>query len=46
MATRRDVMRGNPTGHLQIGDTGLDENQLATVQPLAAVPVGLALGAV
>ncbi len=44
-ATRCDVVRGNPTATFTIGETGLDDAQLATVQPLAAVPVGLALGA-
>lgn len=32
--------------NLHIGKTGLDEAQLGHVQPLAAVPVGLALGGV
>jgi type IV pilus assembly protein PilM len=32
--------------NLRIGRTGLDEAQLAFVRPLAAVPVGLALGAI
>ncbi|MFV0460064.1 MAG: type IV pilus assembly protein PilM [Actinomycetales bacterium] len=43
--SRLPVLMGNPTRSLQIGDTGLSDDQLATVQPLAAVPVGLALGA-
>lgn len=44
-ATRLPVKAGDPMASMQIGKTGLDENQLAVVQPLAAVPVGLALGA-
>lgn len=44
-STRCPVVLGNPLAHLQVGNTGLDDQQLATVQPLAAVPVGLALGA-
>jgi type IV pilus assembly protein PilM len=31
---------------LRVGRTGLDEAQLEFVKPLAAVPVGLALGAI
>lgn len=45
ISTRVGVVVGSPISSLQIGQTGLDEHQLATVQPLAAVPVGLALGA-
>ena len=45
ITTRVGVVLGSPIANLQIGNTGLDEQQLATVQPLAAVPVGLALGA-
>jgi type IV pilus assembly protein PilM len=30
---------------LKLGKTGLSPEQIAFVQPLAAVPVGLALGA-
>jgi len=45
-ATRLDIVLGNPMSGLNIGRTGLDDAQLAHVQPLAAVPVGLALGAV
>jgi type IV pilus assembly protein PilM len=44
-ASRRPVVAGDPMASLRIGKTGLDEDQLAVVQPLAAVPVGLALGA-
>jgi type IV pilus assembly protein PilM len=45
-ATRLPVVLGNPLRTLQIGRTGLTDEQLDFVQPLAAVPVGLALGAV
>lgn len=44
-ATRLTVVVGNPIAQLEIGDTGLDEKQMAAIQPLASVPVGLALGA-
>jgi type IV pilus assembly protein PilM len=44
-ATRLDVVAGDPMSGLHVGDTGLDDLQLAHIQPLAAVPVGLALGA-
>jgi type IV pilus assembly protein PilM len=44
-ATRLPVVAGDPLSTLQIGRTGLDEHQLEFVKPLAAVPVGLALGA-
>lgn len=44
-ATRLTVVAGDPFASLKIGRTGLDDNQLAFVRPLAAVPVGLALGA-
>jgi type IV pilus assembly protein PilM len=45
-ATRRPVVAGDPVSGLHIGRTGLDDDQLAAVQPLAAVPVGLALGVI
>lgn len=45
-ATRRAVVAGDPISGLHIGRTGLDEHQLLTVNPLAAVPVGLALGVI
>ena len=45
ISTRVGVVVGSPVAQMQIGNTGLNEQQLATVQPLAAVPVGLALGA-
>jgi type IV pilus assembly protein PilM len=40
------VVVGDPLRPLQIGRTGLDEDQLEFIKPLAAVPVGLALGAI
>lgn len=43
-ATRLPVVHGDPLGGLRIGRTGLDDDQLALVTPLAAVPVGLAMG--
>jgi type IV pilus assembly protein PilM len=45
-ATRLPVHPGDPMTHLKIGKTGLDDAQLSFVKPLAAVPVGLALGAI
>lgn len=45
-ATRLQVIPGDPMANLRIGKTGLDEAQLDFVKPLAAVPVGLALGAI
>ena len=45
-ATRVPVLAGDPMVNLQIGRTGLDRHQLDFVRPLAAVPVGLALGAI
>jgi type IV pilus assembly protein PilM len=45
-ATRLPVRAGDPMAHLRIGRTGLDEAQLSFVKSLAAVPVGLALGAI
>jgi len=44
-ATRIEVHRGSPFGDLSIGKTGLSPEQMQFVEPLAAVPVGLALGA-
>jgi type IV pilus assembly protein PilM len=44
--TRIDIVAGDPIGAMRIGNTGLNEQQLSIIQPLAAVPVGLALGAV
>jgi type IV pilus assembly protein PilM len=45
-ATRLPVVAGDPMGTVRIGRTGLDDAQLQFVTPLAAVPVGLALGAI
>lgn len=45
-ATRLPVQHGDPLAPLRIGRTGLDADQLDFVKPLAAVPVGLALGAI
>lgn len=44
-ATRLPVVPGDPLVALRIGRTGLDDDQLDFIKPLAAVPVGLALGA-
>ncbi len=44
-ATRLPVLPGDPLGSVTVGRTGLDDRQLDFVTPLAAVPVGLALGA-
>jgi len=44
-ATRLPVVAGTPIAPLAIGKTGLTPEQLQYVGPLAAVPVGLALGA-
>ncbi len=43
-ATRLPVERGNALQTLRVGRTGLSAEQLAFVEPLAVVPVGLALG--
>jgi type IV pilus assembly protein PilM len=45
-ATRLPVTPGDPMASLRVGNTGLDDAQLQFVTPLAAVPVGLALGAI
>jgi type IV pilus assembly protein PilM len=45
-ATRLTVVRGTPTSTMTIGKTGLSPEQLQFIEPLTAVPVGLALGAV
>lgn len=42
--TRVGVEIGSPLNSLQVGRTGLSPEQIAFVEPLAAVPVGLALG--
>jgi type IV pilus assembly protein PilM len=44
-STRIEVQRGTAFGELEIGKTGLSREQMEFVEPLAAVPVGLALGA-
>lgn len=44
LATRLPVVPGTPMSHLDIGKTGLSAEQLDYIQPLATVPVGLALG--
>ena len=44
--TRLPVVGGDPLRPLRIGKTGLDQDQLDFIKPLAAVPVGLALGAI
>ncbi len=43
-STRLRVELGNPLHQVALGKTGLSPEQLAFVQPLVAVPVGLALG--
>ena len=43
---RIPVEMGNPVQTMRLGRTGLDDAQLELVRPLAAVPVGLAMGAV
>jgi type IV pilus assembly protein PilM len=43
---RLPVLAGDPMANLRIGNTGLDPTQLEFVRPLAAVPVGLALGGI
>jgi type IV pilus assembly protein PilM len=43
-ATRLPVELGNPLASLRVGKTGLSPEQLSYVAPLAAVPVGLAMG--
>jgi type IV pilus assembly protein PilM len=45
-ATRLPVLGGDPLSTLRMGNTGLDPDQLEFIRPLAAVPVGLALGAI
>ncbi len=44
-ATRLPVTVGNPLSSIAVGRTGLSTEQIDFVQPLVAVPVGLALGA-
>jgi type IV pilus assembly protein PilM len=43
-STRVDVERGSAFSELELGKTGLSPDQMQFVEPLAAVPVGLALG--
>ena len=43
-ATRLPVELGRPMSGLRMGRTGLTDEQLAVVEPLITVPVGLALG--
>jgi type IV pilus assembly protein PilM len=43
--TQLPVIVGDPMANLRIGRTGLDDMQLDFIRPMAAVPVGLALGA-
>ncbi|MFI7588891.1 type IV pilus assembly protein PilM [Spongisporangium articulatum] len=45
-ALGRPVVLGDPLSPLHVGRTGLEESQLEFIKPLAAVPVGLALGAI
>ena len=45
-STRLPVIAGDPLYPLRMGRTGLDQDQLDFIKPLAAVPVGLALGAI
>jgi type IV pilus assembly protein PilM len=45
-ATRVPVVQGNPLASVTVGRTGLAPEQITFVEPLAVVPVGLALGAV
>jgi type IV pilus assembly protein PilM len=44
-ATRLPVVAASPISALTVGNTGLTPEQIAYLEPLAAVPVGLALGA-
>ena len=43
-ATRLPVQAARPMSVLKIGKTGLSREQLAFVEPMVAVPVGLAMG--
>ena len=43
-ATRLPVLAARPMAALKLGKTGLTEEQLAFVEPMVAVPVGLAMG--
>jgi type IV pilus assembly protein PilM len=44
-STRLPVELARPMSTLRLGKTGLTEEQLAYVEPMVAVPVGLAMGA-
>jgi type IV pilus assembly protein PilM len=44
VTTRVPVSVGSPMHSLRLGSTGLSPEQIAFVEPLAVVPVGLALG--
>jgi type IV pilus assembly protein PilM len=44
-ATRLPVVQARPIASVKVGKTGLTPEQLAYVEPMVAVPVGLALGA-
>ena len=43
-ATRLPVQTARPLSKLKIGKTGLTTDQLAYVEPMVTVPVGLAMG--
>ena len=43
-ATRLSVDMAQPMASMRVGKTGLSAEQLAYIEPLVAVPVGLALG--
>lgn len=45
-AVRTPVEFGRPFSQVEVGKTGLSPEQLQYVEPLSAVPVGLAMGAV
>jgi len=45
VATRLPVVPARPIASVKVGKTGLTPEQLAYVEPMVAVPVGLALGA-
>jgi type IV pilus assembly protein PilM len=45
-STRLPVVEGDPLSALRVGNTGLDADQIEFIKPLAAVPVGLALGGI
>ena len=45
-AVRTPVEYGRPFANVQVGNTGLSPEQLQYVEPMSAVPVGLAMGVV